>query len=430
MLAKDFANEQALEEYLKQHPKGKRENHRVVKSEPGKTKTPEAPAVKTPSKTVPTAPPTAPAKVTPDSTAPTTPKPATPTAPAKPTFDEEASKKKENIQIPGWERVEPAAKERIHQYNLDIVGDDKTRAVEIAKKITAGIEKTADVCTVSPPVCEGNLGIPRNEMPQILGDASIPDMLKSDDPKEKAKAEAAVSMGADPEDTRTIMQQMLDHFKKGGTKISKDKVPVGKLKATQREIQAAKTIGMADAHLRGKFDNIDDSVIISSDNHILDGHHRWAALLTINPDREMNVIRVDMPMRELLKKSMDVPGVFKADLQGNIVPKEKKAASSTRTALTAWQRSLLSDLSKDQNTYNMDNATVKRLKNIITDETSRQAAEMLVAEIMTKVIREKKRMASMSRTAANVFAAEEAKAKAAKARRTRVAQKLSKLLWE
>lgn len=216
-------------------------------------------------------------------------------------------------------------RERLTDYNLDIVGDDMDQAIEIAKKLHEGIDRSADVCKMSPAVCKGNLGLPREKMPQIPGDKTVKEMLEaknkdgSPDTKTRAKGKAAVEAGADPDDKRTILKQMLDHFKSSGVSIKAEKVPVGKLKATQSDILAGKTFGMAEGHLQGKFPNIGDQIVISSDNHILDGHHRWAALLTIDPTRTMNVIRVDMTMKEMLDRADEIPGVYREDFQGNPV---------------------------------------------------------------------------------------------------------------
>ena len=62
---------------------------------------------------------------------------------------------------------------------------------------------------------------------------------------------------------------------------------------------------------------IDASVVVSRDGHILDGHHRWAALLAIDPSRKMKVKVIDMDMKDLLEESQAVPGVYKADFEGN-----------------------------------------------------------------------------------------------------------------
>ena len=289
-MAMEFDNKEALERYLKEHPKANRNRHTVKKS--------------------------------PDVKAPET--------------------KSDNL-----ESVPKQFREHVKGYNLDVVGEDYAQAAEIAKKISEGIDKSADICKLRPAVCEGNLGLSRDKMPQIPGDMSIKEMLSAvkmkpidkNDPTKgekpvdcdgnfvsrskacpdeatRAKGKAAVDAGADPNDNRSVLHRMLETFKKEGVEIKKDSVEVGKLKATQSEIKAGKSFGMADAHLKGKFPNIGDQIVISSDGHILDGHHRWAALLTIDPSRKMNVIRVGIPMKEMLKRADELPGVYREDFQG------------------------------------------------------------------------------------------------------------------
>jgi len=262
----------------------------------------------------------------------------------------------------------PEHREEIKEYNLDVVGQDAAQAIEVARKIREGIPKSADVCKMSPPVCEGNMGLTRDKMPQIEGGQSVKEMLATDEertsgatfehpeskkevkfdelPKatqdkykakweeDRRKGQAMVEAGADPNESRTVMQQMLDYLDSNGVRTIEQQIPVGELRATQKEIQAQKTFGMADAHLRGKFNDIDASVVISRDGHILDGHHRWAALLTIDPSRKMNVKVIDMDMRDLLQESQAVPGVYRADIRGEPLGKkeqEEYKASSQST---------------------------------------------------------------------------------------------------
>jgi len=155
-------------------------------------------------------------------------------------------------------------------------------------------------------------------------DKSVKALLASKDPAEVKKGKAAVEAGADPKDDRPVMTHLLDDLKKEGVKVEKKAIPVGQLKATQKEIKAGKTFGMAHHYYKGEFDPAEEvEIIVSSDNHILDGHHRWASLLVADPSRKMKVIQVDMPMKEFLRRSFKQPGVYRADLQDNVIPKDK-----------------------------------------------------------------------------------------------------------
>ena len=255
------------------------------------------------------------------------------------------------------EQVEAFAGE-IPEYKIEIIAGgeggeiteaDLRRAKSVKAQLKRGIQAAADICKMSPPVCEGNFGVARSSMPQLSADEPIKDMLKTDEQRiadmgdkwddlsdekkaknkkdwatARKKGQAAVDAGADPDDDRTVFQQLLDSVAEEGVSISSqeppfDKRPVGELKATQREIKAGKTYGIANAYLQGDYDPREAPIIISSDNHILDGHHRYSAMITADPDAKMNVIVVDMPMKKFLERSFDQPGVFRADLQDNII---------------------------------------------------------------------------------------------------------------
>lgn len=289
--------------------------------------------------------------------------------------EDSGESKKERMQVEGASPQEMAeafaagVQERIAKYNLDVIldaGGTKEDAIQIAKRLEAGIDEAADVCKASPPVCAGNMGIPRSDMPQIM-DESVADLLAaknrdgSPDKGKIAKGEAAVAAGADPESQEVPFQMMLDYFKSEGIDVSKPTpTPVGQLKATQKDIQAKKTMFFAETQMKGQWPNgkkadlANDPIVISNDGHILDGHHRWAALLTLGPDMTMNAITVDLPMHELLEKSFDTPGagVFRMDLQNNVVEGDKpdykeykrKADANMQSATVAAQGDRISKL--------------------------------------------------------------------------------------
>lgn len=177
-------------------------------------------------------------------------------------------------------------------YRLTVTGDD---AEKHGKKLESAIHEAADVCKITPPVCHGNLGIERRAMPQ-LSDEAIGTYL--------AKLQAR------------------------GVKVEKAQRPVGDLKATQGEIKAKKMNAMAgeyDAARQGKpgikypdkpaYDPSKAPIIVSKDGYVLDGHHRWAGVLTIDPSAKMNTYTVDLPIREMLRETIGFPGVSYAKFE-------------------------------------------------------------------------------------------------------------------
>lgn len=100
-------------------------------------------------------------------------------------------------------------------------------------------------------------------------------------------------------------QEFLDHIRLIGSDYDVGMVPAGNLKATQLD-------GFDDEKiqsLRGK-KNV-DPVIISSDDFILDGHHRWLARKFDN--KEVQVIRVYLPILELIRVAMDFYNIEYSD---------------------------------------------------------------------------------------------------------------------
>lgn len=285
-------------------------------------------------------------------------------------------------------------REEIPEYNLVVVAgeggklapEDISRAREVAKKLRAGIDEAADYCNINPPACRGNLGITRDNMPQVM-DAPLKKMMIGDEerianfdekakkeaakngdvrdavlfdelsPKkqkklkedwalERRKAQAAIDAGADPDSDKTMKDIWLDKLKQDGIKITDEKVPVGKLRASQAEIKAGKSYGIANDYLNGNFAKLPDMPILVAKEKdengnevytVIDGHHRYAGLLTADPTMPMAVQVINAPIREALSKAFETPGVFRADIQDNIVSMDKPLDMARKNGET-WKQ--------------------------------------------------------------------------------------------
>jgi hypothetical protein len=157
-----------------------------------------------------------------------------------------------------------------------------------------------NLCQVSIPgtnlYCDGNKGIPREDMPQFKGtpEAGSPaDKL----PKDK-NGEA---------DTEEFFKQMLE---KQGINVSQPAaVPPDRLKATQSELVGVKVAGMEKAlEENPQHPSITAPIYVSNDGYVLDGHHRWAAIVAYNaahPNQQipMQVRVIDEPIVPLVHRS-------------------------------------------------------------------------------------------------------------------------------
>ncbi len=117
-------------------------------------------------------------------------------------------------------------------------------------------------------LCGKNKGIPRLYMPQLSG-KPIPGSLADQLPRNK-RGEV---------DATNNFSYYLTSTKKYS--ITKTRIPVTELHATQNEIIGSKVAGiwaaMQDKKSPFYYDIMNQGLFVSNDNYILDGHHRWAA---------------------------------------------------------------------------------------------------------------------------------------------------------
>lgn len=89
-----------------------------------------------------------------------------------------------------------------------------------------------------------------------------------------------------------------------------DKVAVADLKPAQKEVIVAKAVAFALGYAYNDFtekraadgapDLADMEAIVSEDDYIMDGHHRWAAATLLAPSAKVTVTRINLPGQELI----------------------------------------------------------------------------------------------------------------------------------
>lgn len=108
-----------------------------------------------------------------------------------------------------------------------------------------------------------------------------------------------IEMPQFPKDKR---DGFFDELRSRGISIQTGSMDARTMRPTQNEIGARETAGIADAMRDGKFHST-NTVLVSSDGYILDGHHRWSATVVRSfegGDGEVPVTVIDMPIAELL----------------------------------------------------------------------------------------------------------------------------------
>jgi hypothetical protein len=181
-------------------------------------------------------------------------------------------------------------------------------------KVAVEAEKTGgkfvyDLCKVTvkgaSAFCGGNKGIDRADMPQAKGE--VVKGSKADKALQKQNAKRKED-GKEPKTEYDATKEFVAHMEKIGIKVSKPKaVDPASLKATQRNMQGEKVAGMMLAKDKSF---LKEPIFVSRDGYIVDGHHRWAAVLgndmkdgKLGNDMRKNVITLDAPISKILKEA-------------------------------------------------------------------------------------------------------------------------------
>ena len=202
------------------------------------------------------------------------------------------------------------------QSDDDAVGTDaaKERAIIAGVQQLVHDDRDVDLCKVSVPgsnlFCGDNKGIPRHEMPQ----------LKSK-PKPGGKADQMVKAGILEKDENGEVNTEELFLQKIGKEAPVERVKVTDLKATQNQLVGKKVSLFLNQLQNGDPNSeftkkLNEPIIVSRDPetgemYIVDGHHRWAALVAQDianggdGDIEMDVKVVDTPIEELIEQSND-----------------------------------------------------------------------------------------------------------------------------
>ena len=100
-------------------------------------------------------------------------------------------------------------------------------------------------------------------------------------------------------------QEYRDYMNKAhGIASFNDHPMVGVLKPTQKEVDQKKVDNMTVEYARSK------PILITKDNDILDGHHRWKKLVDHNPYQPVPAIRLNTDIETAIEKSHKFPKAF------------------------------------------------------------------------------------------------------------------------
>jgi hypothetical protein len=172
--------------------------------------------------------------------------------------------KKKSVEIKGGQKfhIEDASK------NWTLTSRYKKWVGKLTRKSTEKRHtKAEDLCVGKDNICEGDLGIPRKYMPQFIG---------KDDVRK----------------FRNFIKRVYGIQSRTTRRKAKDLTP------TQKEISRSRIEDLIEN------ENILDKVlvplVISNDNYVVDGHHRWAAYRLKKPNKSLPVVEIDVPIKDVL----------------------------------------------------------------------------------------------------------------------------------
>jgi hypothetical protein len=137
------------------------------------------------------------------------------------------------------------------------------------KKAQPRRSKYEDLCVGSTSICKGDLGIPRKYMPQFTTAADVKRFQKF------------IKKSYD-----------IDSFR--STRKAKQ------LRPSQGEISRKRVNQLISDPNDSIFRKLTVPLVVSKDNFIVDGHHRWAAYRMEKPDKPMPVLVIDTPIKDVL----------------------------------------------------------------------------------------------------------------------------------
>jgi len=186
-----------------------------------------------------------------------------------------------------------------------LISDIHAFAQEAKKK---GEKVKLNLCQVSVPgtnlFCGSSLKgedgkpIPRDKMPQLAGKPKKGSPV--DDPKKFPVDEAGeVNVG----------DAFVKHLAEKGIETREGSVPAAQLKASQSELKGANLAFMMSPEGQKAVKLQENSIFVSSDGYVIDGHHRWAALVGLDAKdgklggTPIKVRVINMPIQQVLTEA-------------------------------------------------------------------------------------------------------------------------------
>lgn len=206
---------------------------------------------------------------------------------------------------------------------LDALRQGKTVALGNVQEVNTLIEKVHEfaqeakkkgekvklnLCQVSVPgtnlFCGSSLKgedgkpIPRDKMPQLAGK-----------PKKGSPVDNPDKFPVDEAGEVNVGDAFVKHLAEKGIETKEGSIPAAKLKASQSELKGANLAFMMSPEGQKAVKLHDNSIFVSSDGYVIDGHHRWAALVGLDAkdgklgQTPIKVRVINMPIKDVLTEA-------------------------------------------------------------------------------------------------------------------------------
>ena len=186
-----------------------------------------------------------------------------------------------------------------------LIADIHAFAQEAKKK---GEKVKLNLCQVSVPgtnlFCGSSLKgedgqpIPRDKMPQLAGK-----------PKKGSPVDNPDKFPVDEAGEVNVGDAFVKHLAEKGIETREGSVPAAQLKASQSELKGANLAFMMSPEGQKAVKLQENSIFVSSDGYVIDGHHRWAALVGLDAKdgklggTPIKVRVINMPIQQVLTEA-------------------------------------------------------------------------------------------------------------------------------
>jgi hypothetical protein len=186
-----------------------------------------------------------------------------------------------------------------------LIADIHAFAQEAKKK---GEKVKLNLCQVSVPgtnlFCGSSLKgedgqpIPRDKMPQLAGK-----------PKKGSPVDNPDKFPVDEAGEVNVGDAFVKHLAEKGIETREGSVPAAQLKASQSELKGANLAFMMSPEGQKAVKLQENSIFVSSDGYVIDGHHRWAALVGLDAkdgklgQTPIKVRVINMPIKQVLTEA-------------------------------------------------------------------------------------------------------------------------------